>query len=165
MTNRRSENCSLQEQTKLRPSKATFKTSNWVDFTYLLCVHLIWSGWYHHGLSLLQHGYQESFDSNHACYMWHTTFTHSSVWFFFPPIRFGRYFETLLLWQSIIMIATMLIMLNLCTNVRMATELNTKRRSFIGQKPSPGPLYIADKHCARKCPCVLLSASPNVTQQ
>lgn len=84
---------------------------------------------------------------------------------FFSPIRFGRYFETLLLWQSIIMIATMLIMLNLCTNVRMATELNTKRRSFIGQKPSPGPLYIADKHCARKCPCVLLSASPNVTQQ
>ncbi|XP_067111920.1 solute carrier family 66 member 2 isoform X1 [Osmerus mordax] len=44
--------------------------------------------------------------------------------------RFGRYFETPLLWQSIIMIATMLIMLNLCTNVRMATELNTKRRSF-----------------------------------
>lgn len=45
--------------------------------------------------------------------------------------RFGRYFETLLLLQSIIMIATMLIMLNLCTNVRMASELNTKRRSFI----------------------------------
>ncbi|KAF0047591.1 hypothetical protein F2P81_001224 [Scophthalmus maximus] len=45
--------------------------------------------------------------------------------------RFGRYFETLLLWQSIIMIATMLIMLNLCTNVRMATELNTKRRAFL----------------------------------
>lgn len=96
----------------------------------------------------------------------HATFcSHILLFFFFPPIRFGRYFETLLLWQSIIMIATMLIMLNLCTNVRMATELNTKRRSFIGQKPSPGPLYIADKHCARKCPCVLLSASPNVTQQ
>ncbi|XP_053718866.1 solute carrier family 66 member 2 isoform X3 [Synchiropus splendidus] len=45
--------------------------------------------------------------------------------------RFGRYFDTLLLWQSIIMIATMLIMLNLCTNVRMTTELSTKRRSFI----------------------------------
>lgn len=45
--------------------------------------------------------------------------------------RFGRYFETLLLWQSIIMIATMLVMLNLCTDVRMASELNTKRRSFI----------------------------------
>ncbi|XP_014195665.1 solute carrier family 66 member 2 isoform X2 [Haplochromis burtoni] len=45
--------------------------------------------------------------------------------------RFGRYFETLLLWQSIIMICTMLIMLNLCTNVRMATELSTKRRSFL----------------------------------
>ncbi|KAM9384140.1 solute carrier family 66 member 2 isoform 2-T2 [Pholidichthys leucotaenia] len=45
--------------------------------------------------------------------------------------RFGHYFETLLLWQSFIMIATMLIMLNLCTNVRVATELNTKRHSFI----------------------------------
>ncbi|XP_051948443.1 solute carrier family 66 member 2-like isoform X2 [Xyrauchen texanus] len=44
--------------------------------------------------------------------------------------RFGHYFETPLLWQSIIMIITMLIMLNLCTNVHMATELNTKRRSF-----------------------------------
>uniref|UniRef100_A0A671P277 Solute carrier family 66 member 2 n=1 Tax=Sinocyclocheilus anshuiensis TaxID=1608454 RepID=A0A671P277_9TELE len=48
--------------------------------------------------------------------------------------RFGRYFETPLLWQSIIMIITMLIMLNLCTSVRMATELNTKRRSFTEQK-------------------------------
>lgn len=57
-------------------------------------------------------------------------------------VRFGRYFETLLLWQSIIMIATMLIMLNLCTDVRTATELNTKRRSFIGQIR---PLYSADK--------------------
>lgn len=48
--------------------------------------------------------------------------------------RFGRYFETPLLWQSIIMIITMLIMLNLCTSVRMATELNTKCRSFTGAK-------------------------------
>ncbi|XP_036371497.1 solute carrier family 66 member 2 isoform X2 [Megalops cyprinoides] len=45
--------------------------------------------------------------------------------------RFGRYFETPLLWQSIVMIVTMLVMLNLCTNVRVAAELNTKRRSFI----------------------------------
>ncbi|KAL7883049.1 hypothetical protein SRHO_G00007070 [Serrasalmus rhombeus] len=44
--------------------------------------------------------------------------------------RFGRYFETALLWQSIIMIATMLIMLSLCTSVRVATEISTKRRSF-----------------------------------
>lgn len=44
--------------------------------------------------------------------------------------RFGRYFETPLLWQSIIMIATMLVMLNLCTSVRVTAELNTKRRSF-----------------------------------
>ncbi|XP_024862719.1 solute carrier family 66 member 2 isoform X3 [Kryptolebias marmoratus] len=45
--------------------------------------------------------------------------------------RFGHYFETLLLWQSIIMIGTMLVMLNLCTDVRVAAELNTKRRSFL----------------------------------
>lgn len=51
--------------------------------------------------------------------------------------RFGRYFETLLLMQSTVMIATMLIMLNLCTSVRTASELNTKRRSFIGQKIAP----------------------------
>nr|XP_015213123.1 PREDICTED: PQ-loop repeat-containing protein 1 isoform X3 [Lepisosteus oculatus] len=44
---------------------------------------------------------------------------------------FGRYFETPLLWQSIIMIVTMLVMLNLCTGVRVATENNTKRRSFL----------------------------------
>lgn len=56
---------------------------------------------------------------------------------FFPSDRFGRYFETLLLMQSIVMIATMLIMLNLCTSVRMASELNTKRRSFIGQQIAP----------------------------
>ncbi|XP_072531574.1 solute carrier family 66 member 2 isoform X3 [Salminus brasiliensis] len=47
--------------------------------------------------------------------------------------RFGRYFETALLWQSIIMITTMLIMLNLCTSVRVASELSTKRRSFTDQ--------------------------------
>ncbi|XP_076865780.1 solute carrier family 66 member 2 isoform X2 [Brachyhypopomus gauderio] len=44
--------------------------------------------------------------------------------------RIGRFFETALLWQSIVMIATMLIMLNLCTSVRVAAELSTKRRSF-----------------------------------
>ncbi|XP_028819829.1 PQ-loop repeat-containing protein 1 isoform X1 [Denticeps clupeoides] len=44
--------------------------------------------------------------------------------------RFGRYFETPLLWQSIVMIVTMLVMLNLCTTVRLATEINTKRRLF-----------------------------------
>ncbi|XP_032437050.1 solute carrier family 66 member 2 isoform X1 [Xiphophorus hellerii] len=45
--------------------------------------------------------------------------------------RFGRYYDDALLWQSIIMICTMLVMLNLCTNVRMAAELSTKRRSFL----------------------------------
>ncbi|XP_053323085.1 solute carrier family 66 member 2 isoform X2 [Spea bombifrons] len=43
---------------------------------------------------------------------------------------FGRHFESPLLWQSIIMIVTMLLMLKLCTEVRVANDLNTKRRSF-----------------------------------
>ncbi|XP_069894900.1 solute carrier family 66 member 2 isoform X3 [Dipodomys merriami] len=43
---------------------------------------------------------------------------------------FGRHFESPLLWQSIIMILTMLLMLKLCTEVRVANELNIKRRSF-----------------------------------
>ncbi|XP_068093136.1 solute carrier family 66 member 2 isoform X2 [Hyperolius riggenbachi] len=43
---------------------------------------------------------------------------------------FGRHFESPLLWQSIIMIATMLLMLKLCTEVRVASDLNTKRRLF-----------------------------------
>nr|XP_009686998.1 PREDICTED: PQ-loop repeat-containing protein 1 isoform X3 [Struthio camelus australis] len=44
--------------------------------------------------------------------------------------RFGRRFESPLLWQSIIMIITMLLMLKLCTEVRVSNELNIKRRSF-----------------------------------
>ncbi|XP_008841287.3 PQ-loop repeat-containing protein 1 [Nannospalax galili] len=43
---------------------------------------------------------------------------------------FGRHFESPLLWQSIVMILTMLLMLKLCTEVRVANELNIKRRSF-----------------------------------
>ncbi|XP_069709929.1 solute carrier family 66 member 2 isoform X6 [Phaenicophaeus curvirostris] len=43
---------------------------------------------------------------------------------------FGRRFESPLLWQSIIMIFTMLLMLKLCTEVRVSNELNIKRRSF-----------------------------------
>ncbi len=74
--------------------------------------------------------------------------------------RFGRYFETPLLWQSIIMIITMLIMLNLCTNVRMATELNTKRRSFTGAKLSDSlQLFVRLSVCAaadRSCTSIWL---------
>ncbi|KAH0617874.1 hypothetical protein JD844_016560 [Phrynosoma platyrhinos] len=44
--------------------------------------------------------------------------------------RFGRHFESPLLLQSIIMIITMLLMLKLCTEVRVTNELNIKRRSF-----------------------------------
>ncbi|XP_010151286.1 PREDICTED: PQ-loop repeat-containing protein 1-like [Eurypyga helias] len=47
-------------------------------------------------------------------------------------VRFGRRFESPLLWQSIIMIITMLLMLKLCTEVRVSNELNIKRRSFAG---------------------------------
>ncbi|KAM9102230.1 solute carrier family 66 member 2 isoform X2 [Sarcophilus harrisii] len=43
---------------------------------------------------------------------------------------FGRHFESPLLWQSIVMIFTMLLMLKLCTEVRVTNELNLKRRSF-----------------------------------
>ncbi|KAM8967485.1 solute carrier family 66 member 2 isoform 2-T2 [Pelodytes ibericus] len=47
---------------------------------------------------------------------------------------FGRHFESPLLWQSIIMIVTMLLMLKLCTEVRVANDLTTKRRSFTDSK-------------------------------
>ncbi|XP_030301885.1 solute carrier family 66 member 2 isoform X1 [Calypte anna] len=43
---------------------------------------------------------------------------------------FGKRFESPLLWQSIVMIITMLLMLKLCTEVRVSNELNLKRRSF-----------------------------------
>ncbi|XP_022415667.1 solute carrier family 66 member 2 isoform X3 [Delphinapterus leucas] len=43
---------------------------------------------------------------------------------------FGRRFEAPLLWQSVVMILTMLLMLKLCTEVRVANELNLKRRVF-----------------------------------
>uniref|UniRef100_A0A9L0TQ86 Solute carrier family 66 member 2 n=1 Tax=Equus caballus TaxID=9796 RepID=A0A9L0TQ86_HORSE len=43
---------------------------------------------------------------------------------------FGRRFESPLLWQSVVMILTMLLMLKLCTEVRVASELGVKRRFF-----------------------------------
>ncbi|XP_010360322.1 solute carrier family 66 member 2 isoform X5 [Rhinopithecus roxellana] len=48
---------------------------------------------------------------------------------------FGRRFESPLLWQSAIMILTMLLMLKLCTEVRVANELNARRRSFADFDP------------------------------
>ncbi|XP_054579716.1 solute carrier family 66 member 2 isoform X2 [Eptesicus fuscus] len=48
---------------------------------------------------------------------------------------FGRHFESPLLWQSIVMIITMLLMLKLCTEVRVANELNVKRRFFADFDP------------------------------
>ncbi|XP_007450021.1 PREDICTED: PQ-loop repeat-containing protein 1 isoform X2 [Lipotes vexillifer] len=48
---------------------------------------------------------------------------------------FGRRFEAPLLWQSVVMILTMLLMLKLCTEVRVANELNVKRRVFADFDP------------------------------
>ncbi|KAM5305804.1 solute carrier family 66 member 2 isoform 2-T3 [Glossophaga mutica] len=48
---------------------------------------------------------------------------------------FGRHFESPLLWQSIVMIVTMLLMLKLCTEVRVGNELNVKRRLFADFDP------------------------------
>ncbi|XP_069894902.1 solute carrier family 66 member 2 isoform X4 [Dipodomys merriami] len=74
---------------------------------------------------------------------------------------FGRHFESPLLWQSIIMILTMLLMLKLCTEVRVANELNIKRRSFAASRwcscgrvaiPSRQPTFCSTAH-----PCSSLS--------
>lgn len=43
---------------------------------------------------------------------------------------FGRRFEAPLLCQSVVMILTMLLMLKLCTEVRVASELSARRRFF-----------------------------------
>uniref|UniRef100_A0A8C0LZ61 Solute carrier family 66 member 2 n=1 Tax=Canis lupus familiaris TaxID=9615 RepID=A0A8C0LZ61_CANLF len=63
---------------------------------------------------------------------------------------FGRHFESPLLWQSIVMILTMLLMLKLCTEVRVTNELNVKRRFFAAAdnkdeevKVPPRRLYLA----------------------
>ncbi|KAM8783346.1 solute carrier family 66 member 2 isoform 2-T3 [Rhynchonycteris naso] len=48
---------------------------------------------------------------------------------------FGRRFESPLLWQSIIMTATMLLMLKLCTDVRAASELSIRRHCFADFDP------------------------------
>ncbi|XP_004715983.1 solute carrier family 66 member 2 isoform X2 [Echinops telfairi] len=48
---------------------------------------------------------------------------------------FGRQFEAPLMWQSIIMILTMLLMLRLCTQVRVSNELSLKRRAFTDFDP------------------------------
>ncbi|KAM4705424.1 solute carrier family 66 member 2 [Rhinophrynus dorsalis] len=60
---------------------------------------------------------------------------------------FGHPFESPLLWQSIIMIVTMLLMLKLCTEVRVASDLNTKRRSFIASDSKDEDLKTHPKRC------------------
>ncbi|XP_040519151.2 solute carrier family 66 member 2 isoform X13 [Gallus gallus] len=67
---------------------------------------------------------------------------------------FGRRFESPLLWQSIIMIITMLLMLKLCTEVRVSNDLNIKRRSFSAAdskdeeiKAPPKRSYLVSRWC------------------
>ncbi|XP_008581858.1 PREDICTED: PQ-loop repeat-containing protein 1, partial [Galeopterus variegatus] len=48
---------------------------------------------------------------------------------------FGRHFESPLLWQSIVMILTMLLMLKLCTELRVVNELHVRHRSFADFDP------------------------------
>ncbi|KAM9307986.1 solute carrier family 66 member 2 [Gastrophryne carolinensis] len=60
---------------------------------------------------------------------------------------FGRHFESPLLWQSIIMIATMLLMLKLCTEVRVAGDLSTKRRSFTASDSKDEEFKSHPKRC------------------
>ncbi|KAM5158470.1 solute carrier family 66 member 2 isoform 2-T4 [Mantella aurantiaca] len=60
---------------------------------------------------------------------------------------FGRHFESPLLWQSIIMIATMLLMLKLCTEVRVASEINTKRRVFTASDSKDEEFKTHPKRC------------------
>ncbi|XP_040841097.1 solute carrier family 66 member 2 isoform X2 [Ochotona curzoniae] len=76
---------------------------------------------------------------------------------------FGRRFESPLLWQSIIMILTMLLMLKLCTEVRVANELNIKRRSFAASRwCSCGPAETPSRRptsCSRVHLCSFLSVA------
>ncbi|KAE8598135.1 hypothetical protein XENTR_v10016736 [Xenopus tropicalis] len=60
---------------------------------------------------------------------------------------FGHHFESPLLWQSIIMIVTMLLMLKLCTEVRVANELNPKRRSFTASDSKDEEFKTHPKRC------------------
>uniref|UniRef100_A0A8C6D533 Solute carrier family 66 member 2 n=1 Tax=Moschus moschiferus TaxID=68415 RepID=A0A8C6D533_MOSMO len=55
---------------------------------------------------------------------------------------FGRRFESPLLWQSVVMILTMLLMLKLCTEVRVANELNLKRRVFSAADNKDGAVRV-----------------------
>ncbi|KAL4838778.1 hypothetical protein H8958_014332 [Nasalis larvatus] len=62
---------------------------------------------------------------------------------------FGRRFESPLLWQSAIMILTMLLMLKLCTEVRVANELNARRRSFAVLPAQALPLASGAVECIK----------------
>uniref|UniRef100_A0A5F5PIQ7 Solute carrier family 66 member 2 n=1 Tax=Equus caballus TaxID=9796 RepID=A0A5F5PIQ7_HORSE len=68
---------------------------------------------------------------------------------------FGRRFESPLLWQSVVMILTMLLMLKLCTEVRVASELGVKRRFFAAAdnkdeeiRAPPRRSYLASRWCS-----------------
>ncbi|XP_021571122.1 PQ-loop repeat-containing protein 1 isoform X3 [Carlito syrichta] len=69
---------------------------------------------------------------------------------------FGRHFEAPLLWQSVVMILTMLLMLRLCTQVRVANELNMKRRSFAATDSKDEEVKVTSRRsflASRWCSC------------
>ncbi|XP_055483988.1 solute carrier family 66 member 2 isoform X3 [Psammomys obesus] len=75
---------------------------------------------------------------------------------------FGRHFESPLLWQSIVMILTMLLMLKLCTEVRVANELNVKRRSFTASRWCSCGQVVTPSRQPTSCSTVHLCSSQSV---
>ncbi|XP_051019689.1 solute carrier family 66 member 2 isoform X4 [Acomys russatus] len=75
---------------------------------------------------------------------------------------FGRHFESPLLWQSIVMILTMLLMLKVCTEVRVANELNIKRRSFTASRWCSCGRVVTPSRQPTSCLTVPLCSSQSV---
>ncbi|XP_076768497.1 solute carrier family 66 member 2 isoform X3 [Arvicanthis niloticus] len=75
---------------------------------------------------------------------------------------FGRHFESPLLWQSVVMILTMLLMLKLCTEVRVANELNIKRRSFAASRWCSCGRVVTPSRQPTSCSTVHLFSSQSV---
>lgn len=70
----------------------------------------------------------------------------------FPPSRFGKQYELPLLTQSVIMVATMMVMMHLCTAVK-AEEGTLVTRRLLGQSAprmwyQPLPANLSNSKCA-----------------
>ncbi|XP_077728033.1 solute carrier family 66 member 2 isoform X5 [Canis aureus] len=75
---------------------------------------------------------------------------------------FGRHFESPLLWQSIVMILTMLLMLKLCTEVRVTNELNVKRRFFAAADNKDEEVKVPPRRLYLVVPCSSLTGVASV---